>query len=440
MAKEAEELLNKVLKYFQSTLWIRKTLLVSLLLGLIGASVFYVYELIPKSYTITMTGGDILGNRHYIAKILQEEVLEDGVNIKIRPTDGMQFALEKVAERKIDLALIPGGGQKIYPHVYQLASLPPEIVHLVVKPKYHSISQLKGAVINVGETYEGTRSIVTDIMRFSGFEEGVDYGTSSLSSEDLVSVPGERLPDAIFVVSLAPSYLVEFLVRERGYRLIDIPFPEALALRNGWAANVTILPYTYNVDPPVPATAIKSVGVPMLLVTHDRVNPMAAVTVMKALFGSAVGNRVNVVFSDANITASTGYPLSPVIRKYQTRNESFLSMETVEHAQDWFAAAMSVASVVLVVYRWFGGKAKEPEGETADAALSALLVEMAALSQPGLSADQREAALLRLEAIRSELITLKMAHPVKDVTLPELALVMVGDTRAALLAHPVSGA
>jgi TRAP-type uncharacterized transport system substrate-binding protein len=141
MASEAEEILHKVLHFFRTTAWIRKTLLGLLLIFLLGVSSFYAYTILPKTYTVTMTGGDILGNRHFLTRILQDALVKDGVNLLIRPTDGSLSALEKVAEHKIDLALVQGGVQKIYPNVYQLASLPPEIVHLVVKPKYNQITR-----------------------------------------------------------------------------------------------------------------------------------------------------------------------------------------------------------------------------------------------------------------------------------------------------------
>lgn len=430
MASEAEELLSKVLKYFQSTPWIRKSILTLMILGLAAVCAFYAYSVMPKTYTLTMTGGDVLGNRHFVTKTIQEEIVSDGVNVKVRPTDGNLWALQKVAEHKIDLALVQGGMKKIYPGVYQLASLSPEIVHLVVKPSYKKITDLKGATINVGEEKDGTHAIVTEIMKFSGFEEGVDYATTNFSSEDLVSVPPQRLPDAMFIVSLAPSYLVEFLVRERGYQLIEIPFPEALALHNGWTAGVSVLPYTYNVNPPVPATPIKSVGVPMMLVTHDKVNPTAAVKVMETLFGKAVANRTNVSISDANITASTGYPLSPVVFKYLNRNESLLSQKTVSQAKDWFGAVMSFATTILVLYRWFRAK-KPEEPQTADDSLTALLTELSGLPA---SAETPQAALSRLDEIREEVIRLKTGMPVKDASLTELALLMIVDTRNRIAA------
>ena len=41
------------------------------------------------------------------------------------------------------------------------------------------------------------------------------------------------MPDAILLVSSVPSYLVEILVRKHHYQVMEIPFPESLALRHG---------------------------------------------------------------------------------------------------------------------------------------------------------------------------------------------------------------
>jgi len=438
MASEAEDLLHKVLHYFRTTEWIRNTLLALLLICLLGVSSFYAYTVMPKTYTVTMTGGDILGNRHFLTRILQGALTDEGVNLLIRPTEGSLSALAKVSEHKIDLALVQGGVQKNYPNVYQLASLPPEIVHLVVKPKYNSITDLKGAVINVGSPNDGTRAIASEILRFAGFAEKVDYAPSTLADEDLVSLPAERLPDAMFILSLAPSYLAEFMVRERGYKLIEIPFPEALALHNGWTAGAQILPYTYNVNPPIPATTIKSVGIPMLLVAHADVNPAATVKVMEALFGKVVANRSNMKFSDENITANTGYQLSPIVLKYLSRNDEILSKKTVAQAKDWFGAIMSIATTLLLLIKWFRSVSPpETPAEPIDPDLHKLLAELATMpKQDQLSPEQHQLASIQLNAIREKVIELKTSGlPLKDASLPEFVLLTVSDMRAALAAQ-----
>jgi hypothetical protein len=50
------------------------------------------------------TGGDIVNNRHYLAKILQSEAQKKGLTLIIHPEHGTIQALEKVSAGQLDLA------------------------------------------------------------------------------------------------------------------------------------------------------------------------------------------------------------------------------------------------------------------------------------------------------------------------------------------------
>ncbi|MFK5108750.1 hypothetical protein ACI394_29960, partial [Klebsiella pneumoniae] len=77
----------------------------------------------------------------------------------------------------------------------------------------------------------------------------------------LITTRSDKLPDVVLDNSLLPSYIAEFMVTERGYRLLELPFPNSLALRMGWVAQGTIPGYTYRIEPAVPPADITTVGV-----------------------------------------------------------------------------------------------------------------------------------------------------------------------------------
>ena len=73
MANEAHKLLDAFLLRIQKNAQIRKGLALILLIGLLGIVASFAYDFIPRHYSLSITGGDILSNRHYLARLLQDE-------------------------------------------------------------------------------------------------------------------------------------------------------------------------------------------------------------------------------------------------------------------------------------------------------------------------------------------------------------------------------
>lgn len=419
MPSEAEIILHRALKYAQETHWIRRILSALAVCALLAVGLVYAYGALPRSYTISLSGGEVLGNRHFLAKVLQEEAAGNGVHVVLRPVDGTQAALEMVSKHHLDMALVPGGVTHIYPHVQQVATLAPETVHLVVRQGVDGPGDLRGKVIDLGSA----RPVALDVLGFLGLRENIDFAASSHSDAELVSMPAHLLPDALVVVSLMPSYLVEFLVRERGYHLLEIPFPKAMAARESWVTPITIPAATYGVSPAIPAKPMESVGIEMLLVANDRTNPAAIVKVLESLFREGVQNRANIVLSEAGMEESTGYPVSPAAFDYLNRNESVISKKTLDRAKDLFGAVMSLATSFLLVWKWFRPKPKEPPPQpTGDARVRELITELSAME---------DGDFQRLGEIRAELLTLAAKMKMEEPRLIEMALIIVTDTRAS---------
>jgi TRAP-type uncharacterized transport system substrate-binding protein len=188
MANEADKILNDFLKRIQKNATIRKGLAVLLLLMLSGIAGYFIYEVIPREYSLKITGGNILSNRHYLAKALQEEIVRNGVALEITPTEGSQEAMEKVSQGKLDFAFIQGGLDLTYPDIVHVATVAPELLHFLVRPDIKDMAGLRGKRINLGSKKGGTRVIAKEVLQFSGLEEGVDYVESNIATETLLSM------------------------------------------------------------------------------------------------------------------------------------------------------------------------------------------------------------------------------------------------------------
>lgn len=436
MPSEAEVLLHKALKYAQETHWIRHALAGLVIAALLAVGLVYAYGVVPRSYTLSLTGGDVLSTRHFLAKVLREEAVGNGVNLVLRPTPNAHTALEMVSQHHLDMALVPGGVTRVYPHVQQVATLATETVHLVARPGIESVSDLKGKSINLGTG----RAISMKVLDFLGLRDGIDYVATTYSETELVSLPAHSLPDAMFVVSLVPSYVVDFMVRDQGYHLVELPFPKALTEREGWFSTTVIPAYAYGTAPAMPAKPMDSVGVDMLLVANEKTNPAAIVKVLDTLFREGVQARANVELTESGIEESTGYPVSPAAFDYINRNDSVISKKTVDRAKDLFGAAMSLATSFLLVWKWFRPKPKEPPPQpTGDARIRELIAELTAIEERARKrgtgpAQDLAADIERLGVIRAEVVTLSAEMKMDNEHLVETALIIVMDTRAALTA------
>ena len=267
---ESEAVLKRLLDSLQRDRRVRLGIGACLVAVLLVLAVRAIVGLIPRTYTLTITGGEIVTNRHYLAKVLQDEAKKQRITLVVKPSHGARAALEAVSEGKVDLALVQGGLDATYSNVEHVATVVPELVHLLVKPGIKGMADLRGRSINLGPKNAGVRDIGLVLTRFAGYTENADYVETNYADEALLALPEHKMPDAVVTISSVPSYLVEILVRKHHYQIVEIPFPEALALRHGWVANGQILEYTYNLNPPVPDRNIVTVAVNMHLVANAK--------------------------------------------------------------------------------------------------------------------------------------------------------------------------
>ena len=377
---ESEALLSRFLDFLQRDRRVRLGIgfvLIAALLFLLGRSVV---NLIPRKYVIRLSGGPIVNNRHYIARILQKEAPRYGLAIEVKPEPGALAVLEKVSEGTIDMAFVQGGFEKRYPDVEHVATLMPEYMHLLARRQFKALGELKGRTINTGTKQSGSREIALKLLRFAGLVPGVDFVEQNLSAEELLALPERKMPDAIFTVSSVPSFLADTIVAEHGYDLLEIPFPQSLALRYGWAGNGKILAYTYGVTPAVPGRDVSTVTVSMYLIANARTDPEAVARLLETLFAPTVQNQLNMTLDEKDITsAASGYPVSAGTTQFLARNESAFTMETWNQLTGVFGLVMSFGGVFIVLFRWFRGAGPKPVQH--DAEFHAYIAELVATEQ-----------------------------------------------------------
>ena len=441
MTSEARGILNDWLKRIQRNEGVRKALAFLLVITLLGIVAHYVYEVLPRAYSLKITGGDILGNRHYLAGALRDEVLLDGVSLDVLPTNGSLEALGLVSEGKLDFALIQGGLKLPFENVVHVANLAPELLHFLVRPDIKDIAGLRGMRINLGSKKGGTRVIAKQLLEFSGLWDGIDYVETNLGTEDLLELRKDRVPDVVVITSFAPSNVADYVVKQYGYSLLEIPFPSALALRQGWVADTKVMAYMYSVQPPVPPRDVKTVGVNLQLVANAKLDPRAVFKVLEGVYGRDLQMRLKMKFDEDNILQSSSYPLSSGTRLFMDRKNPFLSQATLKKVESLFGLILSVASTLIVVFKWFKGAPPETiPPETEDAFFVSLIERVLAADSAIDAIPDGPPPLAQLAELQKELSDIKATAmrrltangPLANTNLVPQLFSTIADSRARL--------
>lgn len=355
------DILNNILDRIQNNDKVRNTLAISLVIILITSAAFFLYGLLPKKYTLSISGGGILTNRHHLVKVLQTEAQKSGITLEIQPIHGSVETLKAISQGKLDLALIQGGLSRKIPNVDHVAVLPPETVHILAKPDIENIEALKGKVINMGSIGGGTRIVTKSILDFIELKEGSDYIETNFSDEELVDMNPKYLPDAIISISYMPSYLADYFVQECGYKILDIPHSQSFSFRYLWAKESQILMSTYSVSPLVPEEDINAIGVELELVANSNVNPDAISKFLSVLYNSSIDNIMKQSLEEEIGNSFSDFPLSPGTIAYMSRNNPIFTVELLDKIKYWGGSAMAFISSVMVIVRWFKGKRKKED-------------------------------------------------------------------------------
>lgn len=348
-----EKGLFNLLHKFKNSERLKRGALVVFLLVLLGIGAKFVYELIPRHYLLTMTGGSVLSQRHFLAKVLQEELAQKHVSLKIVHAAGSVEALEEVNDGKIDLALVQGGLDSNYPNVEHVATISPELIHFLVKSDIREVKDLRGKFINMGVKGDGVSVVTNQILKISGLNAETDYAETNFSDEEILSMRPEKLPDVIVEVSYAPSDIADFLVKHRDYRLLEMSFPPSLAMRLGWVADSKILAYMYSIIPAVPEKDIQVVGVNLHLVANKDVDPNAIVRVLETLYGPRVTTRFGHNISENDMLLPSGFQVSKGTELYLSQKQPFLTDAFLNKFKAIFGLAVTVVSILLVLVRWW---------------------------------------------------------------------------------------
>jgi hypothetical protein len=306
---------------------------------------------------------------------------------------------------------------------------------------------MAGRTVNLGFRGSAARVVAREVLTQAGLEPGLAYVETNRALAELIDMPAERLPDVVVVVSFAPSYVADFLVKARGYHVLELPFSSSLALRYGWVSSGTILAYTYSIRPPIPERDISTIGVKMHVVANKNVNPKAIEKLLEVIYGAGVQSRLRIKLDERDVADPSGYPLSAATLAFMERNHPLFSIKLVDQIQSWFGLAMTLLSAFIIMLKWLSGKRRD---ESDDDKFRAYLSDVAGIEARVRGLEQQpQPDLSEMRNLENELSRLKEAATAqfasgrfKDNSVFERFLVSLADTRSylhALMARVPTG-
>jgi TRAP-type uncharacterized transport system substrate-binding protein len=305
------------------------------------------------------------------------------ITLELEPSAGSSQALDWVNSRHVDVALVQGGltgaGR---PNIRQVATLQIEPMHLLVKKELYrdvtaSLGALAGKTVDLEEAGSGTHALASSVLDFVGLKPRDrdpvrGYVPLSLDRRQLFNQPDTgRLPDAVFLVSSLPSPTARYLITKHEYRLVPLPFAEALALESlanaagddekatqpdqvvlGRIRSTMIPAFTYGVDPPAPDNPIPTLGTRLLLVAHKDLPPKAAYRLVEGIYAAELSRIITPPLEAKLMDLPPEFPWHAGAVLYQERNSPLLSREVMDSAHKGFAIFAAAASGLFVLWQW----------------------------------------------------------------------------------------
>jgi hypothetical protein len=226
------------------------------------------------------------------------------------------------------------------------------------------------------------------------------------------------------------------LVTKHGYRLVPLPFAEALSLESlekaaeddpqaprrghvvlGRIQPATIPAYTYGIVPPVPEQPLPTLGTRLLLVAHKDVPPRAVFQLVEEIYASEIGQLVHPPLDPRLMDLPPEFPWHEGTLLYQKRNAPLLSGAVMDSAHKGFAIFAAAASGLFVLWQW----TKLYGNVTRNKAFKEYITEVTRIEERALEAERT------MPLARSELFALRdRLYRIKTEALDEFASADLG--------------
>ncbi len=335
----------------------------------------------PENHRLSVAAGVSGTTRALIVDALVAAATERGAVVRLVEVPDAKTEVDLVNDRSVDFALL-SGSYRIPRHanLREVAPLYVEALHLGVKEEIaqavaRDFEALRGRVIDLGPAGSETEGLAATVLQF--VEPSGDEGASSQPFVTRRFEPGQlqalvdagdrrALPDAVFHLSVVPSRKVLPLVRDAGYRLVALPFANALRLNTlvdeasvakhdvdpQYIVEAVVPRFTYSRDPAVPPETLETVGTRLLLLAHDQVPSDTVGVMLDAVFKSRFARLADPPLDHSVFALPPRLPLHAGTIAYLRRSQPFVTSERVGGMSSALSVIGSLVGSGLFFRQW----------------------------------------------------------------------------------------
>jgi len=382
------------------------------LVAIAAAVGFWVWHVQTAVHELRVGAGVEIKYRQDMLPILCDEALQYDLKFQVQKSFSRSAdSIAQVGSGELDLAVVPAGLAIHAENVRQVAVLDCEPLQLFVRPDMLAggLASLRGKRLNLGSAGSGSRIIAGEVLKFIGMKPEIDYREEDYSYRELIALPREQMPDAVFTLSPLPSPLGERLVQQYGYHLLELPFGAAMNLRKPAIEDVVVPAHTYGAQPAVPAKPLHTVGTRAVVIARASVPKVAIRNFLTVLYESDFARRVGIPPLDASlILRSAEYPNHPGTVAYLHRHDPWINKDFIDNVMNLRGVGVSIASAAILIWQWFRRRKSSDLNDylrmctkvEIDAERASLQGE---LTEPQVAAYLRQLAELRAEALAKHL-------------------------------------
>jgi TRAP-type uncharacterized transport system substrate-binding protein len=332
-----------------------------------------------RDIRFSMTAGPAGTTRNRIAAALAAEVRKHGGEVRLAAVPDEVDELAQVNAGTVDLALVSGALLLgAHEHLREVTPLYVEALHLAVKPELADavaadLGALRGRTVDLGPRDSETADLALMVLAFAQLgpeSPGAPLRTVRREYEELRAAldagDPSALPDAVFQLAVVPSQLVSHLVRRAGYRLVSLPFADAMRLNAligdrtpddrgvdwQYVSEVHIPAFTYMTRPSVPATALSTIGSRLVLVANERVPEATVRLVLEGIFRTRFARLAEPPLDPSVLSLPPRLALHPGTLAYKRRNEPFITSDLVDKMSNVVGILGAVIGGAIFLYQW----------------------------------------------------------------------------------------
>jgi uncharacterized protein len=313
----------------------------------------------PSKITIAtgVKGGayELLGTKY------KEILARANVTVDVRVTEGTGENLRLLQDKNSDVqAAIVGGGASngtLAPELVSLGrvSYQPLWVFYRSAESWPDLTSLKGARLAAGPVGSDTRLITEKLLGISGIKDETEI-LSPLAGQPAADALVARQVDALFVSATPESPIVQSLLRNPDFRLMNFPRAEALTRIFPFLVRLVLPEGAIDFANDIPSADVNLIGTTNAILVRKDLHPQIVYLLTQALVEAHSGAGLFQRAGEFPTQTDPEYPMAETARDFYRNGprliNRYLPFWVANYMQRTIALLIAAIAIVIPVFRF----------------------------------------------------------------------------------------